>query len=89
MRHSGQYVATDVATDCGAPTASGAAGIVFAVTLGLIPRETVTVQASSGAPASEPLYLSFGVGALAIGGLVLLALAGVIAVMAYWPSDFS
>jgi hypothetical protein len=29
------------------------------------------------------------VGALAIGGLVLLALAGVIAVMAYWPSDFS
>jgi hypothetical protein len=67
----------------------GIIGIVFAVTLGLLPRGSVTVQAETGALFSGPLLLPFLVGVLAIVGLVLFAVAGLIAVVAYWPRDFN
>jgi hypothetical protein len=49
----------------------------------------VTVQAETGAVFSGPLLLPFLVGVLAIVGLVLFAVAGLIAVVAYWPRDFN
>jgi hypothetical protein len=58
----------------------GIIGIVFAVTLGLLPRGTAV---------GGPLLLPFFVGVLAIVGLVLFAVAGLIAVVAYWPRDFN
>jgi hypothetical protein len=67
----------------------GVIGIVFAVTLGLLPRGTTTVSSSGSATSTTPLLLPFQVGALAIVGLVLFAIAGLIAAVAYWPRDFS
>jgi hypothetical protein len=67
----------------------GVISIVFAVTLGLIPRGTVTVPASDGRLLNEPMYLPFFVGTLAILGLCLFGLAGFIVVVAYWPRNFS
>jgi hypothetical protein len=67
----------------------GLIGIVFAVTLGLLPRGTTTVTAPDGTSSTVPLTLPFAVGALAIVGLVFFAIAGLIAVVAYWPRDFS
>jgi hypothetical protein len=65
----------------------GLIGIVFAVTLGLVPRGTVSTP--SGGTTAEPLYLPFFVGVPAIGGLVLFGLAGILALTAYWPRDFN
>lgn len=67
----------------------GVIGIVFAVTLGLLPRGTVTVSNASGGMTTEPQYLLFLVGVPAIVGLVLFAVAGVVALVAYWPRDFN
>jgi hypothetical protein len=67
----------------------GVISIVFAVTLGLIPRGTVTMQTPDGRVFDEPVYLPFFVGTLAIVGLLLFAAAGVIAIVAYWPRRFS
>src|SRR5437870_9429394 len=63
----------------------GIIGIVFAVTLGLLPRGNITVQTEVGTPSTAPILLPFWVGVLAIGGLVLFAVAGGIAGVAYWP----
>jgi len=67
----------------------GVIGIVFAVTLGLLPRGTITVAAENGVTSTVPVLLPFLVGALAIAGLVLFALAGVVSVVAYWPRGFN
>jgi hypothetical protein len=67
----------------------GVIGIVFAVTLGLLPRGTVTVAGENGVTSSVPVLLPFAVGALAIAGLGLFALAGLVAVVAYWPRGFN
>jgi len=63
----------------------GIIGIVFAVTLGLLPRGNITVQTEAWTPPTVPILLPFWVGVLAIGGLVLFAVAGGIAGVAYWP----
>jgi hypothetical protein len=67
----------------------GVIGIVFVVTLGLLPRGTVTIAAENGVTTSVPVLLPFAVGALAIAGLGLFALAGLVAVVAYWPRGFN
>jgi hypothetical protein len=65
----------------------GVISIVFAVALGLIPRGTTTVATGTGS-ATEPQYLPFVVGSMAIAGLATFFVAGFIAVRAYWPRDF-
>jgi hypothetical protein len=67
----------------------GVIGIVFAVTLGLIPRGTVSVPSAEGGAATVPQLLPFFVGVPAIVGLVLFGVAGVVALVAYWPRDFN
>jgi hypothetical protein len=57
--------------------------------LGLLPRGTITVAAENGVTSTVPVLLPFLVGALAIAGLVLFALAGVVSVVAYWPRGFN
>jgi hypothetical protein len=66
----------------------GAIGVVFAATLGLLPRSSATVTTPAG-PMQEFLYLPFWVGALAVGAMGLFALAGLLALAAYWPRTFS
>jgi hypothetical protein len=66
----------------------GVSGLVFAVTLGLLPRTTVGVTTASGL-VSQLVLLPFWVGALAIAGLALFFVAGLIATIAYWPRNFS
>jgi hypothetical protein len=67
----------------------GVIGIVFAVTLGLLQRATTIVANASGGTTTVPMYLPFLVGVPAIVGLSLFAVAGVIALVAYWPRDFN
>lgn len=67
----------------------GVIGIVFAVTLGLLPRASITVMAPNGGTTTQPQSVPFFVGALAIGGLVMFAVAGLIALVAYWPREFN
>jgi hypothetical protein len=67
----------------------GVIGIVFAATLGLLPRGTLTLAAANGSVSSVPVLLPFLVGASAIAGLVLFAIAGLVAVVAYWPRAFN
>lgn len=67
----------------------GIIGVVFAVTLGLLPRGAMTAQAESGAAVSTPLLLPFWVGLLAIVGLALFAGAGLIALIGFWPRSFN
>lgn len=66
----------------------GVIGIVFAVTLGLLPRASVTVMTANGTT-TQPQSVPFLVGALAIVGLVMFAVAGLIALIAYWPREFN
>ena len=66
----------------------GAIGVVFAATLGLLPRGSTPVSTPAG-PVQELLYLPFWVGALAVGAIGLFALAGLVAIVAYWPRTFS
>jgi hypothetical protein len=56
----------------------GVSGLVFAATLGLLPRGTVTVATPAG-PVLQLLLLPFWVGACAVAGLVLFFVAGAIA----------
>jgi len=67
----------------------GVIGIIFAVTLGLLPRGTITVSNPNGTTTTEPQALSFFVGTAAIAGLVMFAAAGLIALVAYWPREFN
>src|SRR5262245_51194399 len=67
----------------------GVIGIVFAVTLGLLPRGTVTVSTANGGTATEPELLPLVVGVPAIAGLVMFAVSGLIALVAYWPREFN
>ena len=67
----------------------GVIGIVFAVTLGLLPRGTVTIATPNGGTSTEPQFLPFLVGTPAIAGLVMFAVAGSIALVAYWPGEFN
>jgi hypothetical protein len=66
----------------------GVIGVVFAATLGLLPRGTTTVITPAG-PIQEPVYLPFWVGALAIVAIVVFSLAGLVALVGYWPRAFS
>ena len=66
----------------------GVSGLVFAATLGLLPRGTVTVTTAAG-PALQLILLPFWVGACAVGGVLLFFAAGIIATIAYWPRDFN
>jgi hypothetical protein len=66
----------------------GVSGLVFAATLGLLPRGTITVTTTQGAT-SQLILLPFWVGALAVAGLALFFIAGLIATIAYWPRDFN
>ncbi|MDQ6673916.1 MAG: hypothetical protein M3069_24760 [Chloroflexota bacterium] len=66
----------------------GAIGVVFAAALGLLPRGSATISTPAGL-VQEILYLPFWVGALAIGAIGLFALAGLLALVAYWPRTFS
>jgi hypothetical protein len=66
----------------------GAIGVVFAATLGLLPRGSSPFSTPAG-PVQELLYLPFWVGGLAIAALGLFALAGLMALVAYWPRTFS
>jgi hypothetical protein len=66
----------------------GVIGVVFAATLGLLPRGSVLVTTPSG-PMQEILYLPFWVGALAVTAFVLFSVAGFVALVAYWPRTFS
>jgi hypothetical protein len=66
----------------------GAIGVVFAATLGLLPRGSAPVATPAGT-VQELLYLPFWVGALAVGAIGLFALAGLVALVAYWPRTFS
>ncbi len=66
----------------------GVISVVFAATLGLLPRGTITVTGASG-PVQEPLLLPPWVGTLAVAALGLYAVAGVTAAVAYWPRPFS
>jgi hypothetical protein len=74
--------------DGGARLILGAIGVVFAATLGLLPRGSATVSTPSG-PVQEFLFLPFWVGALAISAIGLFSLAGLLAMVAYWPRTFS
>ena len=67
----------------------GLIGIVFAVTLGLLPRSTMTTTLPSGVFTSQLVTLNFYVGVPAMLGLVFYGIAGVVALRAYWPRDFS
>ena len=66
----------------------GAIGVVFAATLGLLPRGSTPVTTPAG-QVQELLYLPFWVGGLAIAAIGLFALAGTLALVAYWPRTFS
>lgn len=66
----------------------GVIGIVFAVTLGLLPRASITVMTPNGTT-TEPQTVPFLVGTSAITGLVMFAVAGLIALIAYWPREFN
>jgi len=63
-------------------------GVVFAATLGLLPRGSVPVNSDPGA-GMQPIYLPFWVGALAVGAMLAFTLAGLVALIAYWPRPFS
>jgi hypothetical protein len=58
----------------------GLISVVFAVTIGLVPK-----TASS---ASDQVYLPFWVGAPAVAAAAVFLAAGLIAVRAYWPMEF-
>ena len=66
----------------------GVIGVIFAATLGLLPRGTITVS-TPGGPVQEPLLLPTGVGALAVAAIGLYALAAVVAAVAYWLRTLS
>jgi hypothetical protein len=66
----------------------GAIGVVFAATLGLLPRGSSPVTTPAG-PVQQLLYLPFWVGALSVTAIGLFALAGFVALVAYWPRTFS
>jgi hypothetical protein len=57
----------------------GLISVVFAVTIGLVPK-----TASS---ASDQVYLPFWVGAPAVAAAAVFLIAGLIAVRAYWPAS--
>ena len=66
----------------------GVTGIVFAATLGLLPRGSVSVTTPQGT-VTQPLYLPFAVGVCAVASMTLYFVAGLIATVAYWPRDFN
>jgi hypothetical protein len=66
----------------------GAIGVIFAATLGLLPRGSTPVTTPAG-QVQEFLYLPFWVGGLAVAAMALFAFAGSLALVAYWPRTFS
>lgn len=66
----------------------GVTGIVFAATLGLLPRGSVSVSTPQGT-VTQPLFVPFAVGVCAVASMTLYFVAGLIATVAYWPRDFN
>ncbi|MBV8719425.1 MAG: hypothetical protein JO318_07610 [Chloroflexi bacterium] len=62
----------------------GVISVVFAATLGLIPRGTVSVATPSGTEL-VPITLPFWSGACAITALLFFGAAGIVALVGYWP----
>jgi hypothetical protein len=65
----------------------GLIGVVFAITSSFVSRAVASVSSPFG-PSIEPLFLPFWVGTPLIAGVALYLLAGLIAVVAYWPLKF-
>jgi hypothetical protein len=74
--------------DGGSRLILGAIGVVFAAALGLLPRGSSPINTPNG-PVQELLYLPFWVGVLTVAAMGLFSVAGLLALVGYWPRTFS